>query len=124
MNTTLDIVKASNTNFHLPTILNQVDRYRPTKSDTLNIKKQIKASKSFPVQIEAEGYLTVDLILLITAGNREIVTVNTINTLKAYTDIDRNIAQNGMLGIALTLTVLRIIDSCLALMALTLVNFM
>ena len=42
---------------------------------------------SVPVHIEESGYGRVDLILLRTAGNSEMVTVNTRNTLMAYTDI-------------------------------------
>lgn len=62
-------------------------------------------------------------MLLITAGKSEIVTVNTMKILTAYTDIwkmikeeiykhskhtVRNIARKGMTGAALTFTVLRI----------------
>ena len=83
--------------------MNQWDKYRPIQSATLNIKKQTRASNSLPnilydiiyyvlcltilVQTVSLGYGAVDLMLLMTAGNSEIVTANTIKTLTAYTDI-------------------------------------
>lgn len=41
---------------------------------------------SIPVQIEASGLVSVDLILLDTAGNKDNVTKKTRNTLREYTD--------------------------------------
>ena len=79
-----------------------MERYRPTKSAQLKIRKQTRASNSLPmrkytlihilytllpVHIEWLGLDTDDFILLHIAGNNEMVTENTRHTLMEYTDI-------------------------------------
>jgi len=59
----------------------------PTKSATLKSRKHTMGVKYFPVHGDASASGEVDLMDDSTAGNREMVTVNTKNTLVAYTQI-------------------------------------